>query len=1002
MDSQPSPSRFLDYSLAHIAHSLRTLPEEMWLDLLRQDQTERWLRGEGVPAEHYFEILPELRNEKENALIVIYSEYSLRRDLGETVTPEDYLTRFPDLADDLTLQFALEAAIFGNTVPPSPCFEPPTHIVLPGFEILKAIGQGSSGKVYLARQLSVDRHVAIKVIPLATADARHLKRYRQEPAILSKLHHPNVVQIFDVMERGEFLYLIIEYIDGPTLAELTSGKPMVAEEAARLARTLALALDLVHEAGILHRDLKPSNILLTRAGDPKITDFGLAKQLTSDLGASTQDCILGTPSFMPPEQISGLGMISSREGDIYSLGAILYEMLTGFPPFLGVTILDTLTMIRERDPVPPGTLQPRTPRDLETICLKCLHKTPSHRYKTMRELAADLDRFLTGQPVSARRPPWHEKTWRWCRRNRVVAVLIAALLLVLVTGFSGVVWQWKTAERARANEAVARLEADHRAEEIREGMDHLQSALVLMDRGRYFISTRRWDDAVDAFSEAIRLRPTFAPAWEERGRLYLELGLWELAKVDRDRMVELKQPGTNTDWWSHSVLLAYVQDTDRYQAFCRRMEDHFLGHRGLGAMDVVRASCLIESPQVDYRQKLELAKAGAVFSQKDPLTLYVVGLASLRSGELQQAAQFAAEGVLFTQAESAYGPLCQLVLAMAQKKLGNQASAEQALDVAAAGRDLWTRSLFENSDLGWVMHKGATARWSVTPWEWMEFQLLFREAWTLVRGGMAPEDYRWTILRARALAALGRYSGALPEYEAALEVVENDVELHVEYHRSMAYLCIGKEDFMGSAAAFQSAADLKPQDATLRTYEALAELAGGDVAAYRQTCQAMCASFRSTTDPWAAHNIVYACVCAPDTLPDYMVLSQFVALGERAFPGAGRVRAGYCVRTGDYEGAVEHFRSSARLHPHRAWDWAMLAMAEYHLGNEEESRKCLDNSAAWIAAADAHKLPEIDVKTPSWGNWSWNERPDSLRLLAEARRLINANGHSSGIVPGLK
>lgn len=231
---------------------------------------------------------------------------------------------------------------------------------------------------------------------------------------------------------------IIEYVDGPTLAEFTAGQPQPPRLAAEWARKLAQAVHEVHEAGILHRDLKPSNVLVTQAGEPKITDFGLAKLLTADSLLTTQHCLLGTPSYMPPERASSDGSAATEQGDVYSLGAILYELLTGRPPFLGVTILDTLSLIRDRDPIAPRTLQPRTPRDLETICLKCLAKSPQARYQSSADLAGDLGRYLAGEPIEARRPSWPERATRWCRRNRALALAIGlvAMLLVAVTAVS--------------------------------------------------------------------------------------------------------------------------------------------------------------------------------------------------------------------------------------------------------------------------------------------------------------------------------------------------------------------------------------------------------------------------------------------------------------------------------------------------------------------------------------------------------------------------------------
>ena len=271
---------------------------------------------------------------------------------------------------------------------------------IPGYEIRGVLGRGGMGVVYYARRVGLNRPCALKMM-LAGADASPEAgvRFLAEAEAVAKLQHPHVVRIHRVGEHGGHPFLELEYVGGGSLAGLLDGTPWPPRKAARMVKVLARAIGAAHALGIVHRDLKPSNILLTKDGRPKIADFGLAKSLNVDSGMTRTDAILGTPSYMAPEQAMGRAKAVGPAADIYALGAILYELLTGRPPFKAATVLETLAQVKEADPVPPGRLVPGLPRDVEVIALKCLAKEPARRYDSADALAGDLKRYLGGRPI---------------------------------------------------------------------------------------------------------------------------------------------------------------------------------------------------------------------------------------------------------------------------------------------------------------------------------------------------------------------------------------------------------------------------------------------------------------------------------------------------------------------------------------------------------------------------------------------------------------------------
>ena len=400
---------------------------------------------------------PTIRDEGEAAFELIYGEFLLREELGERPSLGEFRWRFPRFAERLQRQLDLHdvLGVDGKVEPTlgrnfrgcqrvgiGRSWSPPKRPLLrPGYRILGELGRGGMGAVYKAWQIRLKRIVALKVIRAdAYADSGAAARFQSEAEAAARFQHPNLIPVFEIGEHEGMGYLVLEYAAGGGLDRRLAGTLQDPVESARLIELLARAIHYAHLRGIVHRDLKPANVLLTEEGVPKITDFGLAKLLEREDALTRAGEILGTPSYMAPEQVRGLTDQITPATDVYSLGAILYEMVTGRPPFKGTTPLSTLEQVSSHEPLSPGKLQRSLPRDLVTICLKCLQKDPHRRYPTALALGEDLHRFLQGQPILARPISILERTWKWARRRPGIATAIAALLVLLLVLLGGGVY----------------------------------------------------------------------------------------------------------------------------------------------------------------------------------------------------------------------------------------------------------------------------------------------------------------------------------------------------------------------------------------------------------------------------------------------------------------------------------------------------------------------------------------------------------------------------------
>jgi serine/threonine-protein kinase len=362
-------------------------------------------------------------------------------------TPEEVCASCPELLPVVRQRWRRMCRVLAdlNALFPlsdAPTLQPPGGPALPqipGYEVEAVLGRGGMGVVFRARHLRLNRLVALKMALAGWyADPRERARFQREAEAVARLRHPNVVQVYDVGEADGRPYFTMELVEGGSLAQKLAGTPLPAHQAAQLVATLAGAMQAAHECcGLVHRDLKPGNVLLTAYGTPKISDFGVARRVGDGAGLTQTGAAVGTPSYMAPEQARGGPDALGPAADVYALGAILYELLTGRPPFRAETAAATLQQVLDEEPVPPARRNPWVPRDLETICLKCLQKKPGQRYPTAADLAADLERFLRHEPIQARPPGWLERCLLWVRRRPTTAGLLFAVLLLVAAGAVG-------------------------------------------------------------------------------------------------------------------------------------------------------------------------------------------------------------------------------------------------------------------------------------------------------------------------------------------------------------------------------------------------------------------------------------------------------------------------------------------------------------------------------------------------------------------------------------
>ena len=523
---------------------------------------------------------------------LLATEAELRTKLGEQVTVDAYLQRFqkqdetviralgrsgavpPDFATPPTEDLANKtwqpsSKTGGDTVSLDdnrggvvPAVNHPSRFA--GFELLRSLGQGGMGVVYLAKQTKLNRLVALKMISRGEFASRaDVQRFFAEAEAAAQLDHAGIVPVFEVGESNGQPFFAMAYVEGESLDKRLKDGPLPSGEAAKLLLQIADAVEYAHGRGIIHRDLKPANVLLDENGRPRVTDFGLAKRLGGDSDMTTTGQILGTPSFMPPEQARGDLQAIGVCSDVYSLGAILYTMLTGRPPFRAAGVAETLQQVLEHEPAPPGQLNPAVDRDLETICLHCLEKDVQRRYASAAELAAELRRWLADEPIHARRPSPLERAWRWTRRNRVVAALGAAVMVALVA-MSVAWWTHSNAQRVKR---VAELQQQFESsldrlslspQSFQEG-ESLAASLGAFDPEVELDARRRLSKQYQAAIEAALGQPRLTKA--DYQVIDAALALLRLRDADAAERLTVRAVKRRGDWELESEVVAPFAST---------------------------------------------------------------------------------------------------------------------------------------------------------------------------------------------------------------------------------------------------------------------------------------------------------------------------------------------------------------------------------------------------------------------------------------------------------
>jgi serine/threonine-protein kinase len=803
------------------------------------------------------------------------------------------------------------------------------------------------GVVYKARHLQLDRVVALKMILSGGhASASELARFKDEARAIARLQHPNIVQVHDVGEQGGFPYFSLEYCPGGSLDKKLAGTPRPSKEAAVLVETLARAVQAAHQAHVIHRDLKPANVLLTADGMPKITDFGLAKKL-DQAGQTASNAILGTPSYMAPEQAGGKSKDLGPAVDIYALGATLYELLTGRPPFRAETAAETLLQVISHEPASPARLNAKVPRDLETICLKCLEKAPEKRYASARALADDLRRFQEGRPIQARPLGWGGRLWRWARRNPAAAALVATALAVVGLAVGG-------------GFGLERQQAERREEAARQEGRESQAVEAVLKQAAALQEEGRWPEARAALDAAPDLLGPAAPAGlSERlhqaradARLVAELedirlrlfegkkGPEALARTgNRLYAAAFERYGIDLTGLSPAEAAARIRQSAIRETLLAFLHDWLLYWASGADRDRLRA--VVDRADDDaWRRRLRQTMMGP----HDP-------------GER--------EALLTAPEAPAQPPVVLAVLVRAETDSSLQERVRAVLREAQQRHpeDFWINFLLG----GFLLQERP------------------QEALGYLRAAVAirPDTDRAYLMLGRALYDTGDADRAIAAIRTSLRAA-NPNRAGV---RDLAQVLVPRGQLEEARVAWEKVLqDDPPEFDPWDGYPQLCAFLGNEDA-YRRSCKALLDRFEGNTDHWAIpERSCLACLLLPASGEE---LRRAAALADRAvaagpkFPEPDHAYLQFVKglaehRQGRSAQAVPLLREAAALLPNRAGPRLALALAQFQSGSPTEARKTLaaavgaynwmqsqaDHTTAWVShvlrrEAEAMILPDL-------------------------------------------